>query len=270
MQMMKHMPLKVDADAINEPQTKAHLLLQSHFGRSNLTADLASDRRDIVERSLRLLQACVDVISSNGWLTPAIQAMEVSQMVVQGMWDKDSQLLQLPHFDKKLAKRCEAAGVEGVFDLMDMEEAERHKLLQLSPQALADVARVCNRFPNVEVTYELSCGDVAVQTGDSVKIKVQMEREMVGTDKVVPPVFAPHFPKPKEEGWWLVIGEPATNTLLSVKRVNLGVKSVSQLDFTAPDAGRRDLKLFFMCDSWIGCDQEFDISLTVEDAMDQD
>merc|ERR1711916_397852 len=112
MQMMKHMPLKVDADAINEPQTKAHLLLQSHFGRSNLTADLASDRRDIVERSLRLLQACVDVISSNGWLTPAIQAMEVSQMVVQGMWDKDSQLLQLPHFDKKLAKRCEAAGVE--------------------------------------------------------------------------------------------------------------------------------------------------------------
>merc|ERR1712000_218198 len=78
-QMVKHMPIKVDASTINEPHTKAHLLLQSHFARANLTPDLAADRRDIVDRSLRLLQACVDVISSNGWLGPALQAMELSQ-----------------------------------------------------------------------------------------------------------------------------------------------------------------------------------------------
>jgi hypothetical protein len=38
------------------------------------------------------------VLSSNGWLAPAIAAMELSQMITQAMWNKDSYLKQLPHF----------------------------------------------------------------------------------------------------------------------------------------------------------------------------
>lgn len=30
---------------------------------------------------MRLIQACVDVLSSNGWLSPAMTAMELAQMV---------------------------------------------------------------------------------------------------------------------------------------------------------------------------------------------
>lgn len=45
-----------------------------------------------------------------------------------------------------------------------------------------------------------------------------MEREN-DEDGMAPPVFAPLFPqKRKEEGWWLVIGDPTTNTLYSIKR----------------------------------------------------
>ncbi len=32
-------------------------------------------------QAMRLIQACVDVLSSNGWLSPAITAMELAQMV---------------------------------------------------------------------------------------------------------------------------------------------------------------------------------------------
>ena len=32
---------------------------------------------------MRLVQACVDVLSSNGWLSPALAAMELAQMVCQ-------------------------------------------------------------------------------------------------------------------------------------------------------------------------------------------
>lgn len=67
------------------------------------------------------MQATVDVISSSGWLNPALAAMEMSQMVTQGLWERDSVLLQLPHFTKDLAAACKEAGVESIFDIQEME-----------------------------------------------------------------------------------------------------------------------------------------------------
>uniref|UniRef100_A0A8C7QQ96 U5 small nuclear ribonucleoprotein 200 kDa helicase n=1 Tax=Oncorhynchus mykiss TaxID=8022 RepID=A0A8C7QQ96_ONCMY len=56
--------------------------------------------------AVRLIQACVDVLSSNGWLSPALAAMELAQMVTQAMWSKDSYLKQLPYFTLEHIKRC--------------------------------------------------------------------------------------------------------------------------------------------------------------------
>ena len=55
---------------------------------------------------MRLIQACVDVLSSNGWLSPALAAMELAQMVTQAVWKRDSYLKQLPHFTADIIKRC--------------------------------------------------------------------------------------------------------------------------------------------------------------------
>eukprot|EP00962_Isochrysis_galbana_P035015 scaffold11932_cov161-Isochrysis_galbana.AAC.2 len=81
--------------------------------------------------------------------------MELSQMCVQGMWERDSPLLQPPHFDRAVAKAAATAGVESVFDLMDMEDEDRQALLQMSPAQLADVARVANAYPNVDVPHQV-------------------------------------------------------------------------------------------------------------------
>lgn len=48
-----------------------------------------------------------------------------------------------------------AQGVESVFDIMEMEDEERNALLQLSDSQIADVARFCNRYPNIELSYEV-------------------------------------------------------------------------------------------------------------------
>ena len=75
----------------------------------------------VLRHSQHVGQATVDVISSSGWLHPALAAMEMAQMTSQAAWDRDSPLLQLPHFTKELAASCAAAGVESIFDLQEME-----------------------------------------------------------------------------------------------------------------------------------------------------
>lgn len=52
-------------------------------------------------------------------------------MVVQGQWEKDSPLLQLPHITPQLAAAAAAKGVSTVFDLIEMEDEDRRELLQV-------------------------------------------------------------------------------------------------------------------------------------------
>eukprot|EP00965_Chrysotila_dentata_P188182 6172579-Pleurochrysis_carterae.AAC.6 len=152
---------------------------------------------------------------------------------------------------------------------MDMEDDERRELLSMTPAQLADVARVCNRYPNIDLNFEVEDAD-EIASGDAVSVVVQLQREGVDEMTTVPKVHAPRFPKPKEEGWWLVIGDPKTNTLLSIKRITLQLKAKVKLDFVAPDPGEYTYTLYLMCDSYLGCDQEYELKLSVGEAEDDD
>jgi hypothetical protein len=100
----------------------------------------------LLEDACRLLQTMVDVISSNGWLKPALVVMEMSQMTVQGLWGEDSPLLQIPHFTPELVDKCASASVpkrgedgeeeegpvESVYDVLELDASVRESLLGLS------------------------------------------------------------------------------------------------------------------------------------------
>ncbi|KAF3629042.1 U5 small nuclear ribonucleoprotein kDa helicase [Capsicum annuum] len=49
-----------------DPHVKANVLLQAHFSRQTVGGNLASDQQEVILSASRLLQAMVDVISSNG------------------------------------------------------------------------------------------------------------------------------------------------------------------------------------------------------------
>ncbi|KAF9411851.1 hypothetical protein HW555_009456 [Spodoptera exigua] len=245
----------------NDPHVKAHVLLQAHLSRMQLPAELQADTALVLAKAIRLIQACVDVVSSSGWLSPAVAAMELAQMVTQAMWAKDSYLRQLPHFTADLVHRCSEKGVETVFDVMELEDNARAKLLQLSPTEMADVARFCNRYPNVELTYEV-VNERHLRAGKPVVVEVSLERE----DDIAGPVIAPFFPQKREEGWWVVIGDPKTNTLLSIKRVSLARTAKVRLDFVCGAPGRHTYTLYFMSDAYLGADQEYRFTAEVAEA----
>jgi pre-mRNA-splicing helicase BRR2 len=267
--LVRHQRFSIEKPKYGDPHVKANALLQAHFSRHTVVGNLAADQREILLSAHRLLQAMVDVISSNGWLSLALSAMELSQMVTQGMWDRDSVLLQVPHFTKDLARRCqenEGKPIESIFDLAEMGVDEMRDLLQLSNSQLQDIIEFFKRFPNVDMTYEVREGD-DITAGDNVTVQVTLERDMTNVSSEVGPVHAPRFPKPKEEGWWLVIGDSSTNQLLAIKRVALQKRARVKLEFSAPaEAGRKDYMIYLMSDSYLGCDQEYEFTVDVKDA----
>lgn len=176
----------------NDPHIKTNLMIQAHLSRLQLGAELQSDTEIILGKAIRLIQSCVDVLSSNGWLSPAVAAMELAQMVTQAMWSKDSYLKQLPHFNNEIIKRCQEKNIETVFDIMELEDEDRSKLLKLNDQQMADVARFCNRYPNIEMNFEIMDKE-KIHSGSSVIVVVQLERE----DDITGPVIAPFFPQVK-------------------------------------------------------------------------
>ena len=263
-----HCPHKLDSPRFSDPHAKVNVLLQCHFSRKELTQELTADLHVVLEKATKLLQAMVDVLSSSGWLAPALAVMELCQMVVQGQWDRDPALMQLPHVSREVALKAKAQGVEGVFDLMEMEDDERVALLGMPAAHLADVARVCNRYPSIELTFEIEDAD-EVAAGDAVTIVVSLERE-ADEQSGVPSVHAPRYPKVKEEGWWLVLGDTKGNGLLSIKRLALQLKAKVKLEFTAPEAGEHAYTLYLMSDSYLGCDQEYEVPLTVAEAGEEE
>ncbi|KAG2697994.1 hypothetical protein I3760_07G130100 [Carya illinoinensis] len=269
--LINHQRFSFENPKCTDPHVKANALLQAHFSRQTVGGNLASDQREVLLSASRLLQAMVDVISSNGWLSLALLAMEISQMVTQGMWERDSMLLQLPHFTKDLAKKCQenhGKSIETVFDLVEMEDDERRELLQMSDDQLLHIAQFCNRFPNIDMTYEVLDSD-SVRAGREMTLLVTLERDMEGRTEVGP-VDAPRYPKAKDEGWWLVVGDTKTNQLLAIKRVSLQRKSKVKLDFAPAEAGKKTYTLYFMCDSYLGCDQEYTFTVNVREPAGPD
>eukprot|EP00301_Raphidiophrys_heterophryoidea_P007338 c12852_g1_i1.p1 GENE.c12852_g1_i1~~c12852_g1_i1.p1 ORF type:complete len:2187 (-),score=588.78 c12852_g1_i1:306-6866(-) len=286
-----HVPQKIDKPKYTEPATKVNVLLQTHFSRlslatasASLAPELEEDKKELLATATRLLLAMVDVISSSGWLSPALACMELSQMVVQGLWDRDSVFLQIPHFTHKLSEDCHKIGLQGIFDFIELEDKDRGKLLGgMTSNQVSEIALWCNRYPNIDCTYALDDPE-GVTAGDMATLTVTLERDfdspdsdgMSDSDKPntkppLPPVIAPRYPKNKEEGWWLVVGDPKTKKLLGIKRVLLQHQATVKVEFEAPaEVGKCVCSLFFMCDSYMGCDQEYEVELDVKEGTGDD
>jgi len=66
------------------------------------------------------------------------------------------------------------------------------------------------------------------------------------------------------------VGDAKNNSLLCIKRVVVDKEKTVELEFNAPDeAGNYDLKMYLMCDSYAGCDQELELKIEVEEGEDR-
>lgn len=75
----------------------------------------------------------------------------------------------------------------------------------MSDVELLDIARFCNCFPNIGMSYGVQDNE-NVRAGEDITLQVGLEQDLEGRTEVGP-VYSNRCPKAKEEGWWLVLGD---------------------------------------------------------------
>ncbi|CCK72395.1 RNA helicase KNAG_0K00270 [Huiozyma naganishii CBS 8797] len=84
------------------PHLKAFLLLQAHLSRVDLPiADYIQDTVSVLDQSLRILQAYIDVASELGYFRTVLTLIKVMQCIKQGYWYEDDPVGILPGVDLK-------------------------------------------------------------------------------------------------------------------------------------------------------------------------
>ncbi|PFX22952.1 activating signal cointegrator 1 complex subunit 3-like [Stylophora pistillata] len=292
------LPLEVDPHTFDSPHTKAHLLFQAHFTRLPLpSTDYLTDTNSVLDQAIRILQAMIDVSSAEGWLATALRCMHLVQMVVQGRWLHDCTLLTLPCVDTALLSlfRINGRSLECLPELLDAVRGDRKVLNTmlgdaLSPGEITEIFDTLGRLPQISVkikvrgvwaenergakeskpisttpTEGLARDWVPLHAEQEYVLILDITKELCGFRRSNTKAHAPHFPKGKDVGWWVVLGEMDTGELLAVIRVSQvrSSSTVSLSFYTPEDLGRRIYTVFLISDAYLGIDQQYDVSLEI-------
>ncbi|KAJ1667675.1 activating signal cointegrator 1 complex subunit 3 [Coemansia sp. RSA 1813] len=97
-ELERQVPFSIGRGKIDylSPHAKANLLLQKHLVRGELPcSDYVTDTRTVLDSSIRILQAMVDVAAYKGDLVNSLAIMELMQGIKQAAMPKESPLRQL-------------------------------------------------------------------------------------------------------------------------------------------------------------------------------
>lgn len=245
-------PLRLSDAHYFDPHVKANLLLQAHFSRIPLSAELSTDLHTILPTALNLLTAIVDVVASQAWLTPAMAAMRVCQMIVQGVWDSDPPLKQinLPPVE----------GISSIYDFIELPDDRKFALLE--NHDASSIAAFCNRYPAPEVSWEATTPG-PYSPGQELRLKFTIQTDYQEDNLGVP---SPHYPIRRLESWWILIADANSSTLRSIKRITMTlpiVECLVDLEVPVEASGAWKGKIFVVCDSFAGADQEHELDLPI-------
>ncbi|KAI8815177.1 Sec63 Brl domain-containing protein [Cladochytrium replicatum] len=243
----------------DDPHVKAFLLLQTHLSRAGSQlpiSDYHTDTISVLDQSVRIMQAMVDVVADQGFWTTARGVMHLMQCIKQARWPRESPLLTLPRINEENIQLFESEVT--LRKLVAMDDAQVRRVLnklKLSQSHAQEIQQVLLGMPRHggKCTIQNSSGQKVATTkieisqkrddrADSVKeaaeewqLAVDQEYDMridirrlrgrsagAGADSKDGQyrVHSPRFPKPQYEGWWLVLADPEVDELMAMKKLS--------------------------------------------------
>lgn len=218
-ELSKNLPLKAEALSLPmwDPHVKAFLLLQAYFSRIDLPiSDYVGDQNSVLDQSIRIVQASIDVLTEMGYLSSCIMMITLLQCIKSARWPLDGPLSIFPgvNTDKERARAKDGG-------------SQPPSLAQIHNVAKPVLSKVLN---SLDVPHELeSQVEKAIGTLPNLNVNVMDVNALgltVGAARLNPAtqpdyrIYAPKFPKPQSEGFFLVVADPAKDEVLALKRIN--------------------------------------------------
>uniref|UniRef100_I3IVJ8 Translocation protein SEC63 homolog n=1 Tax=Oreochromis niloticus TaxID=8128 RepID=I3IVJ8_ORENI len=174
---------------------KARVLVLAHLARMDVSEELEEDQRFVVKKTPALLQEMINVgcqlifmANSRGFSAPRLvtieNCMKLTQMIVQGLKESKSPLLQLPHFEEEHLRYCisKKYKVRTLQDLVSLKDSDRRNMLRfLGEEKYDEVMAVLGSFPHITMDIKLQVLDDEdssnITAGSIVTVTVTLNRK---------------------------------------------------------------------------------------------
>uniref|UniRef100_A0A8C1HNA0 Translocation protein SEC63 homolog n=1 Tax=Cyprinus carpio carpio TaxID=630221 RepID=A0A8C1HNA0_CYPCA len=223
---------------------KARVLLLTHLARMDVSENVEEDQRFVMKKCPALLQEIINVgcqltmmaTSRGGLRAPRLSSIEncmkLSQMVVQGLQEAKSPLLQLPHFEEEHLRYCisKKYKVRTLQDLVSLKDSDRRNMLRfLGEEKYEEVLAVLGSFPYINMETKLQVLDDEdsnnITAGSIVTVTVTLTRkrmsEMFEKEEDAPP-------STEETNAEEVQGDAKTNKTKVWQNKNKGAKKAAK------------------------------------------
>lgn len=224
-QNMRYPAEDMECEFIWDPHVKAYLLLQAFMSRVELPiADYSQDTIAVLDQSLRILQAFIDVASEFGYLETVRKFITLMQCIKQRYWYDDHPISALPG-----ATTFSREGAKGIPTLQELGSMGKTKIghlaqkLNISNEPLADIRRygpsTQARDQFIFVASHLPVCEMSVSQKNMAELDVVLDHINYPLDNNFV-TYCPHFPKAQRESWFILVCDSAKTELLLVKRAS--------------------------------------------------
>ncbi|KAI0843176.1 Sec63-domain-containing protein [Hypoxylon sp. FL0890] len=240
-----------------DPHVKAFLLLQAHMARIDLPiTDYVGDQTSVLDQAIRIIQASIDVLTELGYLSSCLEMIRLLQCVKSARWPQDAPLSILPGTDPDKLKDNKTA-LQKLSALPRPQVEDLARKLNIPSSQQNRFVRAASILPNVSVRVE----DVTAQ---SLVVSLKRLNPLAERDARV---YAPRYPKPQTEGWFVIVADVARDEIIGVKRagwsqgpgaktLQVGARPTAKTTLRLPEPDRsgngRKVDVLVLSDAYIG------------------
>lgn len=267
---------------MHDPHVKAFLLLQAYFSRIDLPiSDYVGDQNSVLDQSIRIIQASIDVFTELGHLSTCLIFMELLQCIKSARWPDDgpTSLLTGVEVEKERHRLSQSKSMPcQTRELPTLSKGALSALfarLELPRDTQSQAENVVNMLPNVKVDL----GEV-----NALGLTVGLSRLNPSTSPQYR-IYAPKFPKPQSEGFFVVVADVGKDEVLALKRITWpsangegGDKpraradkpSVRAMIHIRPKTVERKLKVYVVSDAYVRMKWEVDVGVPGVPTVEED